>query len=217
MKNFFKKYLPLNILLPLLALVFSNLIVYFGTRLINHLTNRTYYNLSVGFDSKIPFIPNFVLFYVLAYPFWYLTYYAVLRSGGENCKKILFANLGAKLLTGIIFVLIPTTFPRPEITGGGLGTFVLKNVIYGMDAPDNLFPSVHVLESWMSFVALKRLKGCPGLVKIGSFILMVMICISTVVLKQHVIVDIAGGIAVAEIFRLIADRIYVKKDLNPMH
>lgn len=71
-------------------------------------------------------------------------------------------------------------------------------MLYSIDAADNLFPSIHCLVSWFCFLAVKGQKKIPIWYKAVSFILAVLVFLSTLFTKQHVIVDVAGGIFLAQ-------------------
>lgn len=94
---------------------------------------------------------------------------------------------------------------RPEITSSGL-MMSLVNLIYTLDAPVNLFPSIHCLESWLVFRGSLACKKVSKAYKVIMFIFSVLVCLSTVFVKQHVVIDIIGGILVVEIGILISNK-----------
>ena len=98
----------------------------------------------------------------------------------------------------VIFLAYPTTNTRPVIEGSGFWD-VLAGWLYSIDAADNLFPSIHCLVSWFCFLAVKGQKKIPTWYKAFSFILAVIVFLSTLFTKQHVIVDVIGGVALAQI------------------
>ena len=97
----------------------------------------------------------------------------------------------------MIFLAYPTTNTRPVIEGSGFWD-LLAGWLYSIDAADNLFPSIHCLVSWFCFLAVKGQKKIPIWYKAVSFILAVLVFLSTLFTKQHVIVDVAGGIFLAQ-------------------
>lgn len=202
MKDFARKYLQPHRVIPVIILIVSNAFVYYGTKLINNCLGREYLNLTSSLDTATPFIPFFSLVYVSAYPFWYLTYYFLCSEDTKTARGIVIANVLAKLLSGAIFIIMPTCTVRPEITGTGFGAFVL-NIVYNADTPVNLFPSIHCLESWFCFTFTRNKKNWPVGVRIYIFLHAFAICLSTVFTAQHVWIDILGGILVAELFSLL--------------
>ena len=188
--------LPSYAVVPLLILIFSNLIVYYGARVINFALNRTYYDMAGNIDRMLPVVPSFVILYVAAFPFWYITYYLICRSNPDNCYATVVASVTAKLLCGVLFIMFPATIVRPELTGAGLSDKLL-GFIYSVDAADNLFPSIHCLESWLCFLFIKDEVKVPRPVKLMSMLLAIGICLSTLFTKQHVFADVVSGVLIA--------------------
>jgi membrane-associated phospholipid phosphatase len=64
---------------------------------------------------------------------------------------------------------------------------------YRLDEPYNLFPSLHVAISWLAWLA------CRDRVRPRALFLAVVVAISisTVFVKQHYIVDVVAGVALA--------------------
>ena len=78
--------------------------------------------------------------------------------------------------------------------------------LYSMDAADNLFPSIHCLTSWLCIIAVINQERVPKAYKVISVILAILVCISTITTKQHVIVDVIAGVMLAEFSRRLAPK-----------
>ena len=104
---------------------------------------------------------------------------------------------GQKFYTSILFLLIPTTNVRPEIVGGTLWDALMR-MLYRIDAPDNLFPSIHCVMSWLCWIAVRERKAASRFCRCFSLIAAVAVCISTLTTRQHVILDAVGGVLLAE-------------------
>lgn len=200
MKEFIKKYFPSYLIVPILVLIISNVVVYYGAKIVNELLGRSYIDMSGGLEFATPLVPAFVFIYVAAYPFWYITYYLLCRSSKELCYNIVVTDVIAKVFCGLLFILIPTTNVRPELPGTGASN-ILLNLIYTLDSPHNLFPSVHCLESWICFAYVNELKDCKPWLKAFTFLFSIAICLSTVFIRQHAWIDVFAGILIAEFFR----------------
>lgn len=199
MKEKLKKWFPSYMFMPVFILVVSNLVVYYGAKLVNELLGRPYIDMTGTFDMATPVIPAFTVIYIAAFPFWYISYYLLCRSSKELCREIVLTDVVAKIFCGLLFILIPTTNVRPEIVGSGLGETLLR-FIYLTDTPHNLFPSVHCLESWICFSYIRdREVRTP--IKVAAFIMAMAICLSTVFTVQHVWIDMIAGILLAEFFK----------------
>ncbi|MDO4475828.1 MAG: phosphatase PAP2 family protein [Lachnospiraceae bacterium] len=203
--------LPVYAWLPLAAAFAWNMLVYNGVRLIN--ADRTYYNLASGLDEKIPLISGFVVIYILAFVQWIIGYVLAGREGREFCFQYVGADIVAKTLTCICFLAVPTMLPRPELTGGGLMNGLLS-LIYRLDAPNNLFPSIHCLESWFCLRTAWKLKKVPGWYRVGTSVMTLLVFASTVCLKQHILIDIPGGILVLELGLLLVKPLRVDRLLQ---
>ena len=193
------RILPKYMILPLIILIVGDLLAYYGPRYINLFLGRSYVDMSCMIDDKITVIPGFVFIYVLAFPFWYLITYYYLRLGREQALRFSLSNIGAKMLCAAIFVILPSALVRPMLSGE-TPSIRLLGLIYSNDAPNNLFPSIHCLESWFCFRCLWDEKKVPLLFKAFSLVFALLICASTVLTKQHVLLDIPAGILVAEVF-----------------
>ena len=136
--------------------------------------------------------------------------------GRENktvCYEVLFGEQIAKLMCLVIFVAFPTTLIRPEFDVNTLSEW-MTNLIYTLDSPDNLFPSIHCLESWVCFRGAMRCKKVGKVYKVIMLILALLVFASTVMVKQHVFVDIIGAILVVEIGLALAKRLNIYKKLD---
>ncbi len=75
----------------------------------------------------------------------------------------------------------------------------LVSILHNADTSTNIFPSVHVFNSIGVHIAIAKsscFKNRPWVPRL-SFILAVSICISTVVLKQHSVVDGLGSVVMS--------------------
>ena len=198
-----KKLIPKYARIPLLTALTINCFVYFVLRLF--LRDAVHYDLSLPLDSAIPFVPSFILIYILAYPQWVLGYILICRDSEELCYRVMAGEIISKLICGLFFIFLPTTMSRPEVVGDGIFE-KLTRLIYSLDAPDNLFPSVHCAESWLCFRCALEAKSLPRAYKWGSLVFTLLVFASTVLVKQHVLVDIPAALIVAELGQLLSRR-----------
>lgn len=196
-------FIPKYAFIPLAAVVIINFAVYNGAQWIA--AEWPHHSLTLDLDAAIPFCPAFIVIYVLAYLQWCISYIMIARDGREVCYRIVAGDIVAKLICLVIFLAYPTTMDRPEITGTGLWE-TLVGIIYQFDAPVNLFPSIHCLASWVCFRAARMLTKPGPWYTAVMFVFTLLVCASTVLVKQHVALDIIGGIAVAEIGLFVAGK-----------
>ena len=148
-------------------------------------------------DDQIPFLTGFIIIYLLAFLQWIIGYILIARESRKVCFSLFSAELIAKLICLFCFLIIPTTITRPEINGTGLCAQLTK-LTFRMDEPNNLFPSIHCLESWFCFRGALRLKKVPAWYAPVCLVMTLLVFASTVCVKQHVFVDIPAALITAE-------------------
>lgn len=148
-------------------------------------------NIHLEFEKHIPFVPNAIIAYLLIFPF--LTTPIFLAKEPDDFWRILGMYGVLVVSSWAVFMLCPTTMPRPEMNYDGFvgGIFFL---VRWLDKPHNLFPSLHV--SSVIYVALVNGRFCPK-AGIPSWICAILIAVSTLLVKQHAFVDVLGGVAFA--------------------
>lgn len=199
------RILPLYSVLPILVSLILNQVVYYGARLL--MQNGRHYDMSIAaIDGNIPFLRWTIVFYVLAYVFWGVGYWYIARESRAVCCEVFAADVVAKLGCLVFFLLLPT-----EMVDWPSGQFALENgfdrltqLIYDVDQPDNLFPSIHCLESWMIFRGVTKCKRSGKALRAGALLFALAICASTLLVKQHVFLDVVGGVALAELGLLLS-------------
>lgn len=189
-----KELIPKIMWLPLFFTLAANTLAYYGSRLLT--TGRVHYNLSNALDERIPFIPWTVSIYLGCYLFWIVNYIIACRQKREEAFRFLGADLLAKLVCLAVFLVFPTTNTRPDVVGSGFWEEAMR-FLYGMDAADNLFPSIHCLTSTFCYLAVRKNERVPRWYRFVSLVIAAAICISTLTTRQHVMPDVAAGIALA--------------------
>lgn len=180
---------------PLIFVMVWNAMVYYGSRLI--MAGAPHCSMELAVDRATPFVPWTIVIYVLCYAFWVVNYILGCRSEIDDGWRMLSTDFLSKGVCLIFFLLLPTALKRPEITGKGFWDQCMR-LLYIKDAPDNLFPSIHCLCSWISFIAVRSNKSIPKWYRVFSLVFALLVCVSTLTTKQHVIVDTFAGIIVAE-------------------
>lgn len=212
MRHFFRKYLnsivPLYCIIPLITCFVFNTLVYYGTMVID--AKRYHYDFTTSFDKSVPVIPQFVIIYFVCYLFWAINYIMIGKINKEHCMKFVLADITSRLICAIIFILLPSTNVRPEVIGSGFSELLLKH-LYIVDRPFNLFPSIHCLVSWFCYIGIRGQKQIPRWYRAFSCIFALAVCLSTQFTKQHYIIDLLGGILLAEAAYYFANhtRLYI--------
>ncbi len=96
-----------------------------------------------------------------------------------------------------VFVLFPTTLIRPTLPGTTVWEHFLL-FLYQVDAPDNLFPSIHCMIAWLCWVGIRGNRRIHAAWRITALLMAIAVCLSTLTTRQHVLADVAGGILLSE-------------------
>ena len=147
-------------------------------------------------DDFIPFCEYFIVPYLL----WFL-YVAGTVAYFFFTNKQDYYRLCIFLFTGMtLSLLICDLFPngtnfRPVVDPDkNIFSYLVAN-LYSVDTCTNVFPSIHVFNSIAVHTAITHNEHLRQnkFIYWGSFILMISICMATVFLKQHSILDVAGA------------------------
>ncbi|MFA9467015.1 MAG: phosphatase PAP2 family protein [Velocimicrobium sp.] len=200
------KWVPQYGIFSLIICFAINSLVYSGSQQL--MKHAYHYNLTSAIDRRIPFAKEWVIIYLSCYTFWIFNYILISREGKEKWYRFVTADLMSRLICGVLFVLLPTTNIRPPVIGNDVFS-VLVRFVYQMDMPTNLFPSIHCLVSWFCFVGIRKSEKIPKWYKVFSCIFALLVCASTQFTKQHYLVDLIGGIVLAELCYYIANHTHI--------
>ncbi|TMU85929.1 phosphatase PAP2 family protein [Bacillus sp. BHET2] len=176
-------YLLFFLVMPALGLIYKLL----------NTNSREAVILSTDIDGLIPFIPVFIVPYILWYAFilGYLFYFWY-KDIPIFLKTLSIIAIG-ELVCFVIYFYFQTTVPRPTLEGDGL--FVnLVRMIYSHDQPYNAFPSIHVLTTFAIMLGNINIKDKHSFHSIFVPIMGSLIIISTLFIKQHFILDMVSSI-----------------------
>ena len=183
------------------AFIFQSLI-YFITKLFQN--NPVYLNNAI--DDRIPFIPSFVIFYVMWYLFLILIPLLILKYNKKVFDKYIVVSIVYAILEGIIFILFPTTMNRQPLVVTDISTWVV-DIIYKVDTPVcNLFPSAHCAFSILFIISILDVKEVKKEYKILIIISSLLIILSTLFIKQHVVIDVLGALLIVPIYYILRKR-----------
>ena len=149
--------------------------------------------INCAIDQYIPFVEVFIIPYLLWFAYVAVAgIYFFFKEKESFCKWMYFGMIGMTIFIIVSYLypngleLRPETFTRDNI-------FVqLTKMIYSMDTPTNVLPSIHVFNSMAVYFAVKnspKLKNNKA-VRTGAFVMTSLIILSTMFLKQHSVVDV---------------------------
>ena len=195
-KKKFRMFPEYRWLLPA-AIAVIHMAVYLGTKLING--GMYHHDLTIGLDRLIPFDPRWALIYVLTFIFWVAGLISAAWEEHELCLKLFTAVIISELICAVFFIALPTSIARPEPVLTGQYTDTLIAAIYSSDVPSNLFPSMHCMMAYLVFRGMVLSPRYKPVYCVLGGILTVLICISTLYIKQHFFLDVVAGLAFGEI------------------
>lgn len=187
--------IPKDRMIPLLFAFVFNMAVYAGARMIAG--EWRHFQIEGALDGLIPLWTPSAAIYIGCYLFWAWNYICIARQAKKDMCRFFAADFLSRIVCFAVYLLFPTTNTRPVIAPDGFWNRVVL-LIYQLDAPDNLFPSIHCLVSWFCYIGLRGRKEYPLWYRGASLVMAVLVCISTLTTKQHVVVDVFGGVLLAE-------------------
>ncbi|MDE6912462.1 MAG: phosphatase PAP2 family protein [Lachnospiraceae bacterium] len=146
-----------------------------------------------GIDAYIPFCEVFIIPYLMWFGYVAFTVcFLCVRDQEESEKLVAFLMAGMTIFIVVSAVypnghhLRPVVFPRDNVFTRMIA------VLYASDTPTNVLPSIHVYNSIAIMIAVWRSKCFKGRRLITGFMLAlgVSIIFSTVLIKQHSMIDV---------------------------
>ena len=167
----------------------------------SYIENRDvhHYIVHTVLDEKIPFCEYFIIPYLLWFIFVAVTVLYFMFFNQNKWKEYyqLMITLGIGMT---LFLVISLVFPngqdlRPVLSGNSIFIQAVQ-FIYHTDTPTNVLPSIHVFNSLTCCMAIlqNKRKHFKKTTDIAAVILTILIIMSTMLLKQHSVVDVALAI-----------------------
>ena len=188
--------IPLRGLLCFMAMAASQLLCYYLPRLF--LPHMAPHIMTVPLDAHIPLSPPWVAVYCLSFPFWICSGLWIVSQEKRTAYRMTSAYVAAMLLSAAVFLIWPGTMERPAISGHDFFSEWLR-LIYRLDAPTNLFPSLHVLITYFCWRGTMYCGGIPRWYRVFSFVFFLLVSCSVLLVKQHALIDVPAGILIGEL------------------
>ncbi|WP_127718379.1 phosphatase PAP2 family protein [Halobacteriovorax sp. HLS] len=175
--------------------------------LCNHYASlqQNHYKLYFDWELSIPHIPLMML----AYRSLDILLCSVLfLLSKETMKQYAKAMIFSVVVAAPIFIIFPAKlgFPRPEVHEYFQ---VLYDILYKIDKPHNLLPSMHVVYASIGLFAINFENAFSKGVVLFTSVWLMLICASVVLVHQHHILDIPTGLGLG----YLSYRIFIKKNL----
>ena len=158
-------------------------------------------------DRAVSLQPAWMLVYGSLYVFIGFLPLMVVRAS-ELFRRALASYLAVMLVAYAGFLAYPTLAPRPDVVpGDGFAAWSLR-LLYDIDTPYGCFPSLHVAWAFVSALTCYRVHAGVGWVAAGWATL---IAVSTLYTKQHYVVDVIAGAAIAFVAYAVFIRTYPRE------
>lgn len=171
---------------------------------LNHAGRPKLIDISTDFDRAMPFVPAFVIPYLSFIPIVFVILPWIALRSRQVFRDYTFSIFVAQMILNLLYLVVPATVVRPEVVGSEIFSVLLRDLVYKLDQPLNTFPSNHVTLSVIAMFALAHLKLGKWWV-LPLQIWLGVVCISTLLVYQHVVLDLISGVAIgALVFALVA-------------
>lgn len=193
-------YLLFLLVMPVLGLIYKIL----------NTNPRNPVILSTNLDTMIPFLPIFIVPYIVWYAFilGYLIYFWY-KDISVYLKTLSVIVIG-ELVCFVIYFYFQTTVPRPKLVGDGI-LVDLVGMIYSHDQPFNAFPSIHVLTTFAIILGNINIRNKHVFHSVFVSVMGSMIIISTLFVKQHYILDMFASMFLTSFIYGIVFELYELK------
>lgn len=117
----------------------------------------------------------------------------------------------ANIIAAFIYFFYPTTMARANIQGNTLSCIITK-IVYFLDTPIcNCLPSMHCILCFFYIFYIKDIKNISLLNKIMIILWSILIILSTLFVKQHVIIDVISAFIISSSLYILISMILKKK------
>lgn len=175
-----------------------------GTNLIydslNHGPDRIF--LETPLDRALPVVPVFAIPYVSLIPYIGVSLLAFLFFRVHVYRSAAITMIIVWFISYAFYLLLQSYIARPQITGTDAFSGIIRS-IYASDRPFNDFPSLHTSLSTIIAIHWWRLDRRIG---VPAAVWTALIVASTVLVKQHYLADVAGGLVLAGVTSFLVMR-----------
>lgn len=195
MKSFFNKYW--HALLGLYIFIYMPVFNYLEANVVD------FNSIHCALDDYIPFCEYFVIPYLFWFVYIALACVYFFLASQKECMKFgtfLIIGMTLAMITCYVYPNGTVDFRPEEFSNNNIFTRLVK-YLYSIDTPTNVFPSLHCYNSIAVTIAIiksEKLKNVKW-ISPASIIITILICLSTLFLKQHSVLDVLGAVIMAAI------------------
>lgn len=194
--------------------------IYLGLVLLFLIENNTIsggHNIHSKMDDWIPFIPIFVVPYFSWYALIAMTGVSFYLKSKQDLEMTFF-SVNLCMIIGILVYIIYPNYQtlRPLAYASDFFSQWVKMLQAG-DSPASVCPSLHVAVCISLYLGITRSKcfGDMKILKLFMIILTMLICASTVFIKQHSIIDVGFGALLSVVVYVFVYKFYYNPKYFP--
>jgi membrane-associated phospholipid phosphatase len=169
--------------------------VYLGAGALTALWPERVMQLHLPWEPDIPMVPWMVWPYLSLYSVYLLPLF---HMNPEQMRRLTWQSVAAVLVAGITFLALPAMPSYP--LRGQRSDFMLK-VIDLIDTPYNTMPSLHVACAALILLGCGERASRP--LRTLYLVWLTLLAVSTVLVHQHHLVDLASGFLLAVAIRRV--------------
>ncbi len=169
---------------------------------------QTYHQVHFFLDDMIPFHEIFVIPYLTWHPLIAVTLIYLLINETDNFRNLMKFFIMTFTVTMVIYLVYPTFLElRPDHFERDNILVDIVRFVYTVDTPTNVCPSLHIIGSLGLLFASWDTRGKDSFIKkVFMAAAVVFICISTLVMKQHSVIDVLVAMPISFIGWVICFR-----------
>ena len=164
--------------------------------------NSSFHLIGSCLDDKIPFVKYFIYVYHSWYPFLICFWFFLFYFDRDKCINFMVSGLLSIIIGNLFFLFYPTTVLRPDIVVNDF-TSLIVSLTYRADVPVNCMPSMHCVFCFIPIFCLIDSK-IKNRYKILFCFYFVLVILSTLFVKQHVIIDVICAFIITSCCYLIS-------------
>ena len=151
------------------------------------------YDFITRWDAMIPLVPEFIFVYFSFFPFLVLPLWLVQQPVLSALGK---RQIAGTLICGLVFVLFPANLAFERVIPELEPYRSIFSAMFFVDKPHNLLPSLHIVYTALTGMAICQCQWPKGRVVLCITIVLwcVAICASTMLVHQHHILDVVTAL-----------------------
>ena len=151
------------------------------------------YDFLTPWDAMIPLVPEFIFVYFSFFPFLLLPLWLVQQPVLSALGK---RQIAGTLICGLVFVLFPANLAFERVIPDAEPYRSIFSMMFLVDKPHNLLPSLHIVYTALTCLAVCQCQWPKGRVGLCIAIVLwsVAICASTMLVHQHHVLDVVTAL-----------------------